>query len=94
MAAPHPPLSRTVTYVPWSVGEHPPLSTRLVTVCEDREDTGAVPWFLLFRFTSLRCLTRTQTPGVSTLTEIHLLVAQVVHGKVRSNETDDRDGVV
>ena len=35
-----------------------------------------------------------QTAGVSTLTEIHLLVAQVLHAKLRANETDDRDGVV
>jgi hypothetical protein len=34
-----------------------------------------------------------QTAGVSTLTEIQLLIAQVIHGKIRSNETDDRDGV-
>ncbi len=35
-----------------------------------------------------------QSAGVSTLTEIHLLIAQVVHGKIRANETDDRDSVV
>ncbi len=42
----------------------------------------------------LPCSCSLQSAGVSTLTEIHLLVAQVVHGKIRANDTDDRDGVV
>ena len=43
---------------------------------------------------NVRPVALVQTAGVSTLTEIHLLVAQVLHAKLRANETDDRDGVV